>query len=231
MPADADIELTYTRYEGLYSGEVWVQVYPTRGKVRELDFSLLPFNRMMAKLAEVVRRFDNATVRLQRGEIPGSSYKLDEGMVALLKTDPAAAIRSMMFEPITVMIRDEQKRISQSLLRVGHDTIAASLGDDVYCAILEDKLECPGCGRWSKFQTISAGCSNSSCGIQLFGKVVGNSWFIVSTELLLELNLPQYYLPRDWNPTKGWISWLDLHTMYETFKEERDQCSQTDPKA
>lgn len=231
----AEIRLSYGRVGELYDGNIWVQVYPTRGFLSRLEFERYSFPRMMSKLAEIIREYEEVTVNLSRTEVNGSTYKLDAETVDMLRTDPAAAISHMMPDHRVVMIRNEMKPNTSppsGLLRAGHDTIADAFGDSTYCTInQEGKVECPGCGRWSPVSTRWLTCANKSCGLRVPGVMTGKTWFVISTEALLQTNLSRYYLPRSWNPQHGWISQADLKSMFDTFQKERELCSQeTDPK-
>lgn len=226
----SDIKLSYGRVGELYDGSIWVQVYPTRGFLSRFEFEGYSFPRMMSKLAEFIREYEETTVVLTRTEANGSHYRLDAETVDLLRTDPAAAISHMMPESRLVVIRNEMKTTSQppsGLLRAGHETIAASFGDELYCEVNQaGKIECPGCGRWTPVTSKWLSCTSPRCAVRVRGIMTGKSWFVVSTETMLSLKLSRYYFPRNWNPKKGWISWDELNEMYETFKKERELCFQ-----
>ena len=224
----AHLRLSYGRTGEVYDGTIWAQIEPTRGFISVLEFEKFSFPRMMSKLAEAIRKYDEVDVTLVRLEVRGSDYKLDSETVKMLRIDPAAAISHMMPESRVVVIRDERKPRSEppsGLLRAGHETIAAAFGDNLYCTVNgESKAECPGCGRWSVVGTKSFYCNNKQCNIHASGVLTGRAWFVLSTDEVLNLKLPKYYFPRSWNPKRGWISWPELNAMYETFKKEREEC-------
>ena len=228
----ADIRLKYGRVGHEYHGVLGVTV---DGVLSETDFEGHTFARMLSSVATHVRLHDEATVELSRLELPGSDYLMDAGTVDLLRKDPAAAISAMTHEDRTVVIRDRKSSDPpRGLLRAGHDTVAASFGDNVYMSVSDlGRFECPGCGRWSPVMThVSAACDGTACRLKIFGNTHGTAWFSTSTELLLSRGLTRYYLPRPWNPSGGWISHEDLRTMFEAFKKEREQCNQlTAPRA
>lgn len=223
----AEIRLSYGRSGETYHGSFYVMVYPTRGYLNRLSFDSYTFPRMMSKLAQFVREYEETEVVLERLEIKGSSYRLDAETVSQLRTDPASAISHMMPDSRVVVIRDPAKhRMTppSGLLRAGHDTVAAAFGDSVYCASNEaGRIECPACGRWAM---VAGKCTNDTCQVQVPGTVSGMSWFITATQDLLQLNLKRYYLPRSWNPSRGWISHEELTELHEAFKEERERCYQ-----
>jgi hypothetical protein len=140
----------------------------------------------------------------------------------------------MMPEARTVVVRDHSAFATppNGLLRVGHDTIAEAFGDLVYCAVdpASHQIECPGCGRWAEASTQRLACEITGCSIRIMGKLTGRAWFVVGTDELLKLGLERYYLPRSWNSSRGWISRDELLAMFENFKKERAQCSQTDSR-
>lgn len=226
----ADIRLVYGRVGELCDGKIWSQVYPTRGMMLVLEFKGFTFPRMMSRLAETIREYDEVTVMLSRTEITGSNYRLDEATINLLKTDPAAAISQMMPESRLIVIRDEMRpstRPPLGLLRAGHDTIAASFGDHLYCEVdSQGRVECPGCGRWTQVTSTQLQCMNKRCSIHIKGEVSGSTWFIVATQDVLSMNLPRYYFPRTWNPKGGWITHEALQHLFTTFQEERSACTQ-----
>jgi hypothetical protein len=225
----AEIKLTYGRMGEMYHGTVWVQIFPTRGFMSQLEFEKFSFPRMMSKLAEVIRRYEEVEVVLARTEAPGSRYRLDNETVNLLRTDPAAAISYMMPESRTVMIRNEaySSQPPSGLLRAGHETLASAFGDCLYCTVSPGgKVECPGCGRWGSTTSKLFTCGNSHCGIQLRGVLTGQTWFVVNVEDVLSLGLIRYYFPRGWNIGRGWIGRDKLSEMYKDFQKERAECSQ-----
>ena len=228
-----EIRLHFGRVGDLYSGQVLVTYGPTRGMFTRAEFEGFSFPRMMAKLAEVIREHEQARVFMNRTEMNGSTYKLDDATVELLRKDPAAAISSMMPESRTVVIRDRSAFAvpPSRLLRVGHDTIAEAFGDAIYCVVdAKGQVECPGCGRWSEATANWLNCSNTSCAVRLPGKLTGMAWFVIETTELLKLNHSKYYLPRSWNPKRGWIPHQELQSLFESFQQEREQCSQSDRK-
>lgn len=229
----ADIRLEYGRSGETYHGSFIVEGRedsPGLLLVKSIDpFSDYTFARMMSALARNIRKCSDVDVVLARLEVKGSEYKLDAGTVELLRTDPAAAIRSMMHEDRTVIIRSSKSnRPPPGLLRAGHDTVAAAFGDDTYVSINDlGRFECPGCGRWSPCTThVSAACDNRECSLTLTGTSHGGRWFAVSTAQLVAKKKPRYYVPRAWNPSGGWISNEDLSKMLEDYSKERDECNQ-----
>lgn len=225
-----DIRLRYGRVGLSYHGSIMVQRLPTLGFVPEKDFSDYTFPRMMSHLARVMRSYELGTVVLSRIEAENSEYELDRGTIDLLCTDPAAAISAMTHEDRVVKIRDQKpETISppMGLLRAGHDTIAAAFGDRVYCRLDEhSRFECVGCGRWSVITPTSMPCTSRRCTTTLYGLVHGKEWFSTPTAMVLRLARDRYYIPRDWNPGRGWISHGDLAETYETYVKEKERCFQ-----
>lgn len=222
----ADIRLEYRRIGTSYSGVITVQVETTSGHFCDYGFVDYPYSRMMSRLAKTIQKYDEVTVVFVRTELKYASYELDQKVIALLRSDPALAIRSMSVEPIRVIVRDKPTSLPAGLLRVGHGTLAASFGDEVYCAVRSDTIECPVCGRWSRATVKDIMCMNPACFLRLRGKRVGVPWFAVKTEDVLGANAPRYFLPRPWNPSGGWITREELSELYRTFQKEREECSQ-----
>ena len=195
--------------------------------LNDLNFEDYTYSRMMSYLARVIRLHESVEVVLERIELEGSTYRLDAETVQQLREDPAAVISTMSQPARTVIVRDKQSPAHIGLLRVGHDTVAAALGDNVYLAVDAGNFECLGCGRWSAcLMPLSVACVSGTCGLRLQGTLHGTHWFSVKTDDVLLAALPRYYIPRDWNPNKGWIGHVEFEQMYRTFKQERDKCYQ-----
>lgn len=214
-----------------YYGDVWVEMFPTRGRMMQYDFKGHTFPRMMSRLASQIREYGHAEVQLSRLEKEGSEYWLDAGIVQLLKSDPALAIQSMT-HPHRILERKDRKNISMSsstLLRTGHTTLADAFGDWTYIAMKGGLIECPSCGRWkSKIEKVIVddGAMCEHCGFIMLGDPHGNhlvdgKWFIVSTNYLLDQSNETFFIPRKWNTGGPVIKYDDLLRMYEKFKEDR----------
>jgi hypothetical protein len=211
-----------------YSGTITVE---QPGSYASEDFDGYTFARMMARVATHVRKlisvFGDARVILSRTGLANSEYLLDSQTVELLNVDPAAAISSMSHPDTVVHVRDEMTS-DRPGLKVGHATLAASFGDEVYCAYTRGELECPGCGRWSSLANgfIITTFTCQHCSFQTIGVTQG-PWFVVDVKQLLlspALATRSFYLPRKWNTGGPWIHSSDLQERYETFLRERSQC-------
>lgn len=234
----AAISMAYGRQGETYSGTVVLDVddgidLPTSAVAR-IRFTGYTFPRMMSHLARCIRDYDECQVTLSRIEVPDSTYVLDEGTVELMRTDPAAAISSMTQEDRVVYIRDPApvSAPGRRLLRTGHDTLAASFGDQVYVAVRKGTVECPFCGRWAGMnrRTTSTDQLILECGKceQVYMGIVEltDTWCVVDIQTFINdknqyCDGKRFYFPREWNP-RGWIDRQDLMKMYETFKQERD---------
>jgi len=197
-----------------------------------LDFRGVTFPRMMSRLASFIRDYEIKDVVLSRKEKEGSEYVLDEGTVALLRTDPAAAIRSMT-HPHRIVKRKDRENISMSssLLRTGHDTLADAFGVTVYFRKQEDQVECPACGRWKmELRELSTGPLGNTktavcdCGAKLL-VAVQDRWACTDIGNLNGLRVDKYFLPRKWNEGGPWITHEALWKKYELFEEERDNAA------
>lgn len=227
-----DITLAYGREGTEYSGSIAINGQGEGGAIE--FFSGHTFPRMMSRLAKHIRDIGEVRVVLERTEVPDSTYILDEGTVELMRTDPAAAISSMTQEDRVVYVRDPApvSEPGRRLLRTGHDTLAASFGDQVYVSVRKGSVECPFCGRWaglncrttSTDQTILECCK---CRQVYMGIVeLTDTWCAIDIQTFINdknqyHTWTRFYLPREWNP-RGWITREDLKKMYETFNQERE---------
>lgn len=232
----ADIKLIYGRLGQNYHGSINVKHEGQNEFISEMDFKDFSFARVMSHLARTIRGYEpGGRVTLVRSELKGSDYPLDEATVELLRVDPAAAIRSMTHDRTTVVVRDKlPSAVPSGLLRAGHETIADALGDRIYVAMDQSgRFECVGCGRWREGAPDVMSCTIEHCLVKLRGHLHGKTWYSVPTRDVLSLNLTRYYIPRGWNPSRGWITHADLNKMYRDFQKERDKCYQaeiSDPK-
>ena len=231
---EIELQLHYARTGELHHGRILSCVRHTRGLITKLEFDGYSFSRMMSKLAGFARECDAVGITIHRLEMADTHYRFTEEMLEAFKEDPAAVISSMQQPDRVVVIRDEQRRRASSpptgLIRAGHDTLAAALGERTYIRQNEDKFECPSCGRWCRIFTPVLFCSLGDCKYTLEKKLAGQSWITVSTEELLAKNFDRYYLPREWNPSRGWITHAELKEMYEQYIKEKNECSQADNK-
>jgi hypothetical protein len=133
-----------------YYGNLWSKE-SGKDKYKVSEFELVSFSQMMSRLAKRLRETDVADVYLHRFETE-SPLLLDPATVNLLRTDPAAAIRSMAPPGRVVHVRDKATVADEVSikLRAGHDTLADAFGDWVYCKRREGKVEDPFTGRWSE---------------------------------------------------------------------------------
>lgn len=207
-----------------FTGDIWLEAAPTRGRILLCTFNRWTFSRMMSNLASEIRELKEVEVILSRTEKPLDQV-MDNSLVEQLRTDPAAAIQAMSPPHRVVKRAPKTEASAGSKLRAGHDTLADAFGDDVYLQRRADDIECPGCGRW----TLRIGDSYSSkehwagcaCGMGLIVCLEGK-WAYSDTMLLLDQPFDRYFIPRKWNESGSWISHGDLKKKFEDFKQERD---------
>lgn len=203
-------------------------------------FSCKEFHRMMSLVSKHLSISNISEMTIQRTDRDGlKPYKMEQVMVDLLRTDPVAAIHSMSVPHRTLDLRGmrgldaatlreklagmmETLRTDlfvyggASLLVVGEDTVADSIGEEVYCRRRDDHIECPGCGMWVH-QRDPFEC-DKRCGSKLPVRYM-ERWAAFSVQQLLALNLDRYFLPRRWNPSGGYIDRDKLTELYEGWKK------------
>jgi hypothetical protein len=205
-----------------------------------LPFDKVPYRRMLRALAIFGRQYEATSVIIKRLDRPELlPMKLDEATTKLMKEDMVAFIHALCVgddQPIVVdlqKVREAKAKKEDAVPRVeavlmgGHDTLAEAIGDNVYCRMNEkDFVECPLCGRWhlsKEFSSkvgpsISATCPHENLGLTF---VPHRRWAVISIAQLLNLPMVRYYLPRGWNPTRGWISKQQLTELYRSSVQER----------
>lgn len=203
-------------------------------------FKALPYRRMLKNLAKVGMEHDVMVVDIARSDCPELlPMRLDDATTKLMKEDMVAFIHALCVgtdQPIVVdlkKVREAKAKKEAAVPRVegvllgGHDTLAEAIGDVVYCRVNDkDFVECPLCGRWHKSRTfaaktgssLSATCPHKNLGLVFF---LHRRWAVISIAQLLNLPMIRYYLPRGWNPTRGWISKQKLTELYRSSLQER----------
>lgn len=229
----SEIEMTYGLQSNCnYHGAIWTKADPESQKNYEVNpFSDISFSQMIYMLAEELKRVGEAEVVLSRIEVADSNLVLGKEATELLRKDPEAAVNSMQYPDRVVVVSDKDPVPIRQVLRAGHDSMADTFGDKVYCAYEKGKgIECPFCGRWAHFEQkrmaplvaiLKCGkCSEEYCGTYNFD----GKWIILSTVFLLGLSQNRFYLPRQWNKPGPWILRKDLFEKYAVFNEERAKC-------
>ena len=95
----------------------------------------------------------------------------------------------------------------------------------------DGKAECPCCGFWIRdilqvpeggVADLTAVCTErckNSFELRVYGK-----WAAVNVAELLSIkSADRFYLPREWNHGKPWVSREDLQQKFDTFLKEKEQ--------
>lgn len=213
-----------------------------RAERRELEFKGIKFNEMMALVSkEVLADLEIDSVVIYRTDRPGlRPVKLDDRTFALMRSDPAAAIRSMNVDPITVNIGNTPTKtrslaitdkalpvdvVELSPIPSGYAVLAETFGEQLFLRRQGDKVECPFTGRWVGvlWEVGGYGYIQDTHGINCRVTAVTEEWFSIQIQTLLESNEERFFLPRAWN-MDVWIDHKTLALKYEDFKKERNQC-------
>ncbi len=203
-------------------------------------FTRVEFEPMLYAFASALRDHPEAIGVIQRTDRPGLiPYVLDTNTVDLFRSDPVAAIRSMSTpygSPLTTVKRTKEERTPiASGLRIGHNTLADSFGEELYARFDKDRnrVECPCCGIWGLVETADTNgshtvrCHNPSCVVfqrTLQLKRHNGRWASFLTFDLLTTHSDRFYFPRAWNDGQIWISWENLNTKYQQFLKEKKSC-------
>jgi hypothetical protein len=164
-------------------------------------------------------RFHIEKIVIERTDRQGlSPIVLDHPTQEVLKTDPALAVRLLSYEGRAVYggggVKQEQK--APPFLRSGYETLAESIGSEIYCRQRKGLVECPGCGMWSMgnnpFRCLK------QCHIAGLWVTYTEQWAKFKVIDLLNLNLPKYFIPRGFNKTKPWMTNSELKELFLTWE-------------
>jgi hypothetical protein len=143
---------------------------------------------------------------------------LDYPTQEILKTDPALAVRLLNYEGRAVYgsggVAQAQK--APPPLRSGYETLAESIGEEIYCRQRKGLVECPGCGMWSTAN--NPFYCKKQCLIANVPVEYTEEWAKFKVLHLLDLHLPKYFIPRGFNKTKPWISNSELKKLFSTWR-------------
>jgi len=190
-------------------------------------FTQMSFADMMGLTSNALCAAPSHRLIIKRVEAP-YPMTLPEGFENLLRTDLRKAIETLYVGPQTVVIGAPRRlRKTRAVgLRVGHDTLADAIGDEVYLRVSTDwKIEDPLTGRWVPTSGFLDDHSQHKFGgltLLPLKRGLQKLWTSVWTEDILGLNAARYYLPRGWNlNADGWITHNGLKSLYEQFKKEK----------
>lgn len=184
-------------------------------------------------------------VILQRTDRDGLlPYTLDAATVASLCEDPLATADALTFPAVSpsglIKTVKNSRPIIPKGIAAGFDVLAEAFGTEVFFRVRNHELECPGCGFWSMFASpgllahlkgeknmVKATFVCRKKCKERFIVTCFERWGSVSVEDLLKTKLDGFYLPRDWNDHKPWVSRESLTLKFEEFKKEKETCSTT----
>jgi hypothetical protein len=230
----AKVALKYKRVGHSYTGSF--QYTHTAGCFDADEAFMLEYEQMLQRLCDIMKEHftesENVEIVLQRTDRAGlAPMTLDARTTQLLRTDPVAGIAALTYtQPSTPLGAVAKKKAESTLyepapLRAGIDTLAQAFGCDVYVRAKKDQLECPGCGIWVPAQdagsTAVVTCTGR-CKVQ-FVFEMHEQWAAVATVMLLRTTLDRFYLPREWNFGRPWVSHEELQKKYDTFLKEKEQ--------
>lgn len=217
MPAD--VTMTYRRVGTEYTGDI--DGVPFEGKT---------FAAMMTIVhARLIEQPDSGLL-VQRTERPGlMPVRVDPDKVELLRTDPAKYIQMHTMAPVTIdlsggkkgkrgLARGEQTTIPKSSgIRAGYDTIAEAFGEVVYARMRNNNVESPDTGRWVPLSVLENWLNATP--VEVVTPALG--WVGIRVSDLLRTKSSRFYLPREWNPYRSWVTKEQLRELLEQFEEEK----------
>jgi hypothetical protein len=214
-----EIVVSYERHGTAYEGTIEGQA-----------FSGKTFAQMMTLVHMRLVKLPKARLIMQRTERPGlMPVEVAPEDVELLRVDPVTYIRKHTVEPITVDMRGSRKgqhalargeRVEipkSSGIRAGHDTIAEAFGEVVYARMRNNNVESPNDGRWVTLQTLESWLKAAPT--EVVTPELG--WVGIRVADLLRTQNSRFYLPREWNPHRSWITKEQLIELLEQFEEEK----------
>jgi hypothetical protein len=214
-----EIVVSYCRHGTAYEGTINGQA-----------FSGKTFAQMMTLVHLRLVKLPEARLLMQRTERPGlMPVEVEPDKVELLRTDPVAYIKMHTVEPMTVdlrgprqgqhaLARGEHADIPKSSgIRAGHDTIAEAFGAVVYARMRNNNVESPNDGRWVTLQVLEGWLNASPT--EVITPELG--WVGIRVADLLKTQNSRFYLPREWNPHRSWITKEQLIELLEQFEEEK----------
>jgi len=218
------VEVIYERDPNVGNG---FQAYRGRlqwqGGVHE--FQGMHFEGLLRLLHDIMEPEDHSILFI-RSDRPGAQpYRLDDELTSLIKSDVELAIQKMNVPDVHVVLGRPPP--SPAVLRSCSDTLAGAFGEWVLLRRRGGKAECPICGRWVD---IAGGngtgpwllkCACSAGGIPI-GGLPDEEWVGVRVPHLLACPSDKFFLPREWNGYRPWISREDLQKKYDEFLKDED---------
>lgn len=195
-----------------------------------IEFDQILFREVLVRLSRMLRTEGILPVFIERLDAPGLlPLALPQDVVELLVSDPVRAIHALDVQPSssggstpTVRRANAEVRSPAPVFRAGYDTLAQAFGTFVYCRRNQaGDVECPACGRWTPAEEVFVCPAH---GLRVWVEYT-TSWAKFRVKDLLATGLPRFYLPRQWNPSGGWITRDDLQEkerQWEAVREEEE---------
>lgn len=230
--------------------------YPYRGcieltrdgdEVKE-DFICWSYKKIVARLSELSNKYTISKMLFQRTEREDIfPVELGNRIMDLIKSDPVAAYRSLVYEPAPVQTKggvsvDQKWPPPTTRVAAGYDTLSRAFGEEVYLRMANGMIEDPETGEWAtmaygpKFgwrirreDNKPAGwimvdlVDESPEGTSFAERIAFARWAKVSVHTLLAQELDRYFLPRDWNEDGSWVEHDNLKKRLERYLAEREK--------
>lgn len=216
-------------------------------------FSDKTYAKLMGEFARLARGNPKAVLYVLRlDQTPQAvAMKIEPAMAKLLREDPVRYIKATSPPARVVKLKIEDDATpnkvkenlhgdaggepwQQSPAPGGYDTVAESFGDDIFCKVSGNLIECPSCGRWAATKPLEDGV-HLQCPSCLFEDVLTllvtpkRTWALLPTEALLQneaAHRGRFYIPRTWNKGGPWIKTEELSQRFKSFCKERNDASE-----
>jgi len=216
-----DVVLEYRREGVVSTGRIFL-VEGSLPEVSLQSFEKVSFSVMMTHLARAVQKDSSYGVLLVRSDYANlRPTRLDQETIDLLRSDPVTAIRSMTVPSRHIDIKRKPLAVESSPIRIGYDALADSFGDQIYCKLSSNMMECPVCGRWADIEVRVLVCKEPKCSFSILMKPQSSKWATIETIDLLGSPFSRFYLPRAWNPNSIWISKQELQDLFDHWTQEK----------
>ena len=200
---EAEVQLSYRLDSGSYSGDI-----------NGSPFEGVTFARMMTLVSAELRKGRVGVVLVRTERVGSLPVSLSEQQESLLREDPVTFIHQHTFPPCTVRV--EAVVEPESILRVGHDTIADAFGDTVYARVEGGTVESPFTGRWESLD----GCP----WVSFLSPEGCPRWAGIEVSRLLSSAYDRFYLPREWNTHGCWVTKKQLARLQASYQKEVNAC-------
>jgi hypothetical protein len=196
----------------------------------DITFAGASFNQVLEFAGDALKRAPEARLVLKREEAPYPMV-LPADIENLLRTDLQTAIDVLTVSPRRVNINVQKQKVHVGI-RHGHDTLADSLGEEVYIRARAGshgmQVEDPKTGRWVTVLAVTT-THTLIPPHRLRVHILDGFWAEVKTQELLASGATRLYLPRRWNPNYEKGGWIDrdlLAYMYDVYRKEKSDVAE-----